>query len=420
MGSWSRSTDPDPGSLTSPGDEPTVVSVALEQAADHALDPAETADRSTRRRTVPAWLPVFGIAPILAVLIAAVVIAGPAGERGRVDGLQQQVSQVRKAVDTATVDQLALSNQVDELSLALDAETARADQAEELLAAEQARNAAAEQMLTDRLQPALAELDRLTAETERMAGQGELLALQADQIAAANRQLVEENEFLRSAVVVSRAAGDLRLVALTIDDGGSAEINAGVLDTLAAYDVNATLFPSGDNVAASPEVWARAVTEGHELGNHTMEHRSVKRLDADQLVEQIAAWEAAVAMALGEPYDAVWFRPPYMAGFEDLVGPDETREILAAEGYITALWDVETYYALYSPDGPQLGGPTPGSNSVVRHVVSAAGPGSIVLLHFAPLDVAALPGIIEGLRAKGLEPVTLSELFAAQQVLLDS
>ena len=47
-----------------------------------------------------------------------------------------------------------------------------------------------------------------------------------------------------------------------------------------------------------------------------------------------------------------------------------------------------------------------------------AGPGSIVLLHFAPLDVAALPAIIDGLRAKGLEPVTLTELIEAQTAVL--
>ena len=69
-------------------------------------------------------------------------------------------------------------------------------------------------------------------------------------------------------------------------------------------------------------------------------------------------------------------------------------------------WDVTTND--YIPRS--LGGPTPAE--LVAEVLSKAHGGSIVVLHLnGPSTLAALPGIVSGLRAKGLEPVTLQRLL---------
>ena len=60
-------------------------------------------------------------------------------------------------------------------------------------------------------------------------------------------------------------------------------------------------------------------------------------------------------------------------------------------GLITALWEIETFYALYSPTGPQFKGSNPDAADVAEYVVETARPGSVILLHFTPRDVAALP-----------------------------
>ena len=219
--------------------------------------------------------------------------------------------------------------------------------------------------------------------------------------------------------MVSSASAEVDAVALTIDDGGSAEVTGHVLDVLAARGVTATLFPTGWSLAGYPEVWARAVAEGHELGNHTFSHSGVGGMSPAEVQEEVVAWEEAVAEAVGAPYRARWFRPPYGDGFADGTGPRATREALAELGYSTALWDVETYFALSSPSGPQAGGAEPTADDVARHVLSTAGPGSVVLLHFGPLDVGALPTIIDGLRARGLEPVTMTGLIERQAALED-
>jgi len=85
--------------------------------------------------------------------------------------------------------------------------------------------------------------------------------------------------------------------------------------------------------------------------------------------------------------------------------------VLAASGMITALWDVETFNALFTDAGPRLAGPDPTPQEVADYVVGRAREGSIILLHFGPKDVAALPLIIDGLREAGLEPVTLTDLL---------
>ena len=70
------------------------------------------------------------------------------------------------------------------------------------------------------------------------------------------------------------------------------------------------------------------------------------------------------------------------------------------------MWDVDTIDWKPTSDG----GPT--ADDIVAKVLSRADGGSIVLMHLGgehTLD--ALPRVIEGLRAKGLEPVTLPQLL---------
>jgi peptidoglycan/xylan/chitin deacetylase (PgdA/CDA1 family) len=70
------------------------------------------------------------------------------------------------------------------------------------------------------------------------------------------------------------------------------------------------------------------------------------------------------------------------------------------------MWDVDTLDS--KPSGE--GGPTAGD--IVAKVLSRAQGGSIVLLHVGGTHTAeALPGIVDGLRGRGLEPVTVADLL---------
>ncbi len=61
-------------------------------------------------------------------------------------------------------------------------------------------------------------------------------------------------------------------IAMTFDDGPSAKLTPKLLDLLAAHHIKATFFLIGENVAEHPEIVAREVREGHEIGNHSWSH----------------------------------------------------------------------------------------------------------------------------------------------------
>ena len=62
-------------------------------------------------------------------------------------------------------------------------------------------------------------------------------------------------------------------VYLTFDDGPVPESTPFILDTLAKYNVKATFFMVGENVLRYHDLYNRIVEEGHQVGNHTFNHR---------------------------------------------------------------------------------------------------------------------------------------------------
>jgi peptidoglycan/xylan/chitin deacetylase (PgdA/CDA1 family) len=72
----------------------------------------------------------------------------------------------------------------------------------------------------------------------------------------------------------------------------------------------------------------------------------------------------------------------------------------------TVLWDVESLDSRH-----------PGAATVRANVLSAAQPGSIVLMHDGgkhPETVAALPAILAGLKSRGFAFTTVTQLLGGQ------
>lgn len=72
--------------------------------------------------------------------------------------------------------------------------------------------------------------------------------------------------------IIPRVATPDSVVALTFDDGPTAEYTDRVLDVLRERGVRATFFVTGREVEANPEQAASIVRAGHELGNHSYSH----------------------------------------------------------------------------------------------------------------------------------------------------
>ncbi len=180
-------------------------------------------------------------------------------------------------------------------------------------------------------------------------------------------------------------------VALTIDDGPNRN-TAQVLDILAAYNAKATFFVVGSRVEAAPELVARMVAEGHEVGNHSWSHIPFPRLPEAQILAELENTNAAVSAAT-EGYTPQLFRPPY--------GSYSPR-VAAIVPYAPVLWTIDT--GDWEAAGYQ---------EIVRHVRQKSGPGSVILMHgFTRKTVRALPEILQNLVDRGFTFVTVSQLLA--------
>jgi peptidoglycan/xylan/chitin deacetylase (PgdA/CDA1 family) len=139
----------------------------------------------------------------------------------------------------------------------------------------------------------------------------------------------------------------------------------------------------------------RILDGGHELGNHTQNHLALADLDPDRVYGEIDACARTLTELTGSP--GTWFRASQTRHANAVI-----RAQAAKAGYPTCL----------SYDVDPLDYTDPGPAAIVAGTVRAVSPGSIVSLHCGhPGTVAALPGVLDGLAARGLRPVTVTELL---------
>ena len=204
---------------------------------------------------------------------------------------------------------------------------------------------------------------------------------------------------------MSHGSRDGTEVALTFDMGGRLDPALDILAWLTDQGVHATIFPtgkSGSENAIGRQVVERAAgrTDLFDLGNHSWDHPDFSDLGAAAIADQLVRSEDAI-VGLGGATTKPWFRPPFGAW------DDDVRKAVGAAGWAyLVMWDVDTID--WRP--PEDGGPT--ALDIEAKVLSRVQGGSIVLMHLGGYNtLEALPGIVAGLRAKGLQPVTLTELL---------
>ncbi len=112
-----------------------------------------------------------------------------------------------------------------------------------------------------------------------------------------------------------RKEGQGKVIYLTFDDGPNPEITAWVMDELKKHQIKATFFCVGDNLKKFPEVAKKLLTEGHQIGNHTMHHiKGWKHKNVDYL-KDIENCETEIRKIYEQMNDEKaqprLFRPPY-------------------------------------------------------------------------------------------------------------
>jgi peptidoglycan/xylan/chitin deacetylase (PgdA/CDA1 family) len=198
-----------------------------------------------------------------------------------------------------------------------------------------------------------------------------------------------------AAVEVAHGARSGQTVALTFHGNGDPALAHSLLDQVEHAGARISVFVVGTWLVAHPEMAQRILQGRHDLGNHTMHHKPMRRLAATEAHREVGDCAAVLRRTAGTP--GRWFRAS---------GTQQTTPVIrsaaAAAGYNTCV--------SYDVDGLDWQDPQPAT--VRQAVLDNVQPGSIVSLHLGHrVTVEALPQILAGLAAKKLTPVTLSELL---------
>ena len=184
-----------------------------------------------------------------------------------------------------------------------------------------------------------------------------------------------------------------RVVALTFDDGPWPVFTNRVLGVLKQQNVHATFFMIGRNVQNWPELARRVQSDGHAIGNHTWNHPSRPRGP----LSEIARTDAVMQKELH--FKPTLFRPPYGNLTNGLA------RIARKQGKAVVIWNAD------STDWNRAG-----CGSICSKILRQTRSGGIVLMHDGggnrAATVAALPIVIDTLRARGFRFVTVPELLA--------
>lgn len=263
-------------------------------------------------------------------------------------------------------------------------------------------------------QPDLTGLD--TVGNVDVEGSGEILRID-DQPTPGSRALAfdrrglivdEQYQRLPTPYVVRRTGYRPGEVALTFDDGPDPKWTPQILAILRREHVPATFFLIGEEAMRHPMLVRQIAAEGHELGSHTFTHPNLAEVSARGTRIELNATQRVIEAYSGRA--ARLFRAPYFGDAEPTT-TDELIPALAAQdaGYINV--------GLHVDPGDWA---RPGVDKIVRTTLDEVAAGNpdrsaqVVLLHDGGGDraetVAALPRIIEGLRAKGYRFVPVSAL----------
>lgn len=182
-------------------------------------------------------------------------------------------------------------------------------------------------------------------------------------------------------------------VALTFDDGPHPEHTQRILDILKKYDVKATFYILAKNVSGNEAILRREVAEGHELGNHTATHQFLPDLSIEVLQQEIKDAEALIEKEAQATVKSM--RPPY--------GAYNQAVALAAQMPVVN-WSVDSQDWLFR-----------NGQAMADHVLTTAHDGAIILMHDIHKETAdGVEAVVAGLKAKGYEFVTVSQLYQSK------
>lgn len=197
-----------------------------------------------------------------------------------------------------------------------------------------------------------------------------------------------------------RADTEEKVLYLTFDAGYENGVTEKILDTLLSHQVSAAFFLVGDYLERNPDLVRRMVSEGHIVGNHTMHHPDMSKLQTyEAFSAELQAVEGLYQEITGQPMPK-FYRPPQG------IYSEENLSMAQALGYRTVFWSLA--YVDWNNDRQ------PSAETAFDTLLPRTHPGAIVLLHSTSRTNGEILGqLIEKWKALGYRFGTLEEIFPA-------
>jgi cellulose synthase/poly-beta-1,6-N-acetylglucosamine synthase-like glycosyltransferase/spore germination protein YaaH/peptidoglycan/xylan/chitin deacetylase (PgdA/CDA1 family) len=202
-------------------------------------------------------------------------------------------------------------------------------------------------------------------------------------------------------------------IVLSFDDGPDRRWTPKILDVLKEKHVPGVFFVIGEQANQSPDILRREYNEGHEIGNHTFTHPKFDQIGRTEVQWQLNLTQRLIESTLG--VKSLLFRPPYGIDHQ----PEYAEEVAQLPypqdmGYVIVGQKIDPDDWRMTEDQRQRP-----AQEIADDVMRQAKNGNIVLLHDGGGDreqtLAALPLIIDELRAQGYEFASVADLIGKQR-----
>ena len=207
-------------------------------------------------------------------------------------------------------------------------------------------------------------------------------------VGSKNKSILEQNNG------ICLGNKDKKIVYLTFDEGYEAGYTPKILEVLKQNEVTATFFITAHYLNTQEELVKQMLEEGHIVGNHTVNHKSMPDLSDDKVNTEIMNLHQAIYEKFA--YEMKYIRPP-MGEFSE-----RTLNITKSLGYKTVLWS----FAYLDWDENNQ----PNEEKAKEMILSNLHNGEIILLHGnSKTNTNILDAVIKEIKSKGYEIKSLDQ-----------
>ena len=205
-----------------------------------------------------------------------------------------------------------------------------------------------------------------------------------------NRNILEESKG------ICLGNSEDKTIYLTFDEGYEAGYTSRILDILKENDVKATFFITAHYLNTQEELVKKMIDEGHIVGNHTVNHKSMPSLSEEEIKKEVMDLHQVIYEKFN--YEMKYIRPP-KGEFSQ-----RTLQLTNSLGYTTVMWSFA--YEDWNEDKQ------PDEEKSKQKILDNLHNGEIMLLHGnSKTNIDILDSVIKEAKNMGYTFKSLDEFY---------